>query len=532
MYSLRPFTILFYIICSHKFEPIRGELFWEQLGEDIDGEAKDDEFGYSVAMSGDGARIAIGAPYNDGNGFQSGHVRVYQFQDSWEKLGEDIDGEALYDLSGWSVAMSGDGSRITVGAPGNTNSNGCFSGHMRVYQFQDSSWEKMGEDINGEADDDYAGRAVAMSRDGTRVAIGARYNDGNGDHSGSVQVYQFEDSSWEKMGEDIDGEAPKDYSGYSVAMSGNGVRIAIGANENDDFDYYAGHVRVYQFQDDSWEIMGDDIDGEAKDDGSGFSVTMSDDGSRIAIGAIYNEGNGAASGHVRVYQFQDSWEKLGDDIDGEAVYDRSGSSVAMSKDGARIAIGAIYNGGNGYASGHVRVYQFQDSWEQLGQDIDGEASYDKSGFSVAMSDDGTRIAIGARNNASNGIDSGHIRVFQLSSISRCGSYSYLQSKLCRGRANEGDKFPIFWTVSMDKDKLKNTECKKNACKRPECCLWGPERTCANTGKKGPVCGGFTKQMCGSGNKLKGMKKRAITPCTGKNGARCTVKNCCVTQNST
>ena len=46
---------------------------WTQVGADIDGEASRDESGYSVSMSSDGTRVAIGAPYNDG----TGHVRVF-----------------------------------------------------------------------------------------------------------------------------------------------------------------------------------------------------------------------------------------------------------------------------------------------------------------------------------------------------------------------------------------------------------------------------------------------------------------------
>ena len=51
--------------------------------------------GWSVAMSNDGTRIAIGAPYNDGNGDDnSGHVRVYDYSNvSWIQVGSDIDGE-------------------------------------------------------------------------------------------------------------------------------------------------------------------------------------------------------------------------------------------------------------------------------------------------------------------------------------------------------------------------------------------------------------------------------------------------------
>jgi LPXTG-motif cell wall-anchored protein len=60
-------------------------------------------------------------------------------------------------------------------------------------------------------------------------------------------------------------------------------------------------VRVYTLINGTWTQTGVDIDGEAADDYSGYSVAMSDDGSRIAIGAPYNDGTGGSAGHVRVY---------------------------------------------------------------------------------------------------------------------------------------------------------------------------------------------------------------------------------------
>ena len=53
---------------------------WNQKGIDIDGEAADDLLGsyFSVSMS-DANTVAIGAPLNDGNGTDAGHVRVYSF---------------------------------------------------------------------------------------------------------------------------------------------------------------------------------------------------------------------------------------------------------------------------------------------------------------------------------------------------------------------------------------------------------------------------------------------------------------------
>jgi hypothetical protein len=477
---------------------------WTQTGDDINGEGANDQSGYSVAMSRDGNRIAIGSVWNDGNGNNSGHVRVYTWNGTaWEKTGDDINGEAAGDESGYSVAMSRDGSRIAIGAPLN-DENGSYSGHVRVYTWSGTAWVKTGDDIDGEAPGDKSGHSVAMSQDGTRIAIGSVWNDGNGDESGHVRVYTWNGTTWEKTGFDIEGEAAADYSGSSLAMSANGSRIAIGAGRNDENGSNSGHVRVYTWNDTAWVKTGDDIDGEAVDDQSGYSVALSADGTRIAIGSVWNDGNGDESGHVRIYTWNGTtWEKTGSDIEGEAAADYSGSSLAMSADGTRIAIGAVGNDGSFSRAGQVRAFLVPDlpsaptissvpsasgsltvvftpgtdggsaitnykysvdgvnyvalnpattsgpftisgltngttysvtikavntigdsaasnaitasptviSTSQLGLDIDGEATDDMSGYSVAMSEDGTRIAIGAPFNDGNGNESGHVRVY-------------------------------------------------------------------------------------------------------------------------
>ena len=79
----------------------------------------------------------------------------------------------------------------------------------------------------------------------------------------------------------------------------------------------------------------------------------------MAIGAFTNAGNGNGSGHVRVYKYSGTaWVQAGGDIDGEAADDLSGYSVSLSSDGQTVAIGAHLNDGNGTDSGHVRVYRF------------------------------------------------------------------------------------------------------------------------------------------------------------------------------
>ena len=127
---------------------------------------------------------------NDGNGDTSGQVRLYRnVGGSWSQIGSDIDGEAAGDRSGTSVALSADGSVVAIGAPDN-DGNGNNSGQVRLYRNVGGSWSQIGSDIDGEAAVDYSGSSVALSADGSVVAIGAPYNDGNGNFSGQVRLYQ------------------------------------------------------------------------------------------------------------------------------------------------------------------------------------------------------------------------------------------------------------------------------------------------------------------------------------------------------
>ena len=108
------------------------------------------------------------------------------------------------------------------------------------------------------------------------------------------------------------------------------------------------------------------------------------------------------------------WKQLGEDIDGEAILDYLGNSVSLNADGTIVDIGAILNDDNGNNSGNVRVYQRDgndsNGWSQIGEDIDGEAASDESGYSVSLSATGDIVAIGARFNDDNGTSSGHVIV--------------------------------------------------------------------------------------------------------------------------
>jgi hypothetical protein len=369
--------------------PSLGTFSWTQVGQIINGEFYGDQSGTSVSLSDDGNTVAIGAPYNDnnnGNGYNSGHVRLYTKISnpslgtfSWTQIGQDIDGENNNDNSGHSVSLSGDGNSVAIGAPYNSG-NGNQSGHVRLYtkisnpSLGTFSWTQIGQDIDGENNNDNSGHSVSLSDNGNTVAIGAINNDANGNSAGHVRVFENISGYWIQIGQDIDGEYSGDHSGHSVSLSGDGNTVAIGATSNDGNGNNSGHVRIYENISGTWIQIGRDLDGEAANDNSGYSVSLNNNGNTVAIGGIYNDGNGNSTGHVRLYTNISypllgtfSWTQIGNDIDGEHPNDRSGYSVSINNVGNTVAIGAPYNAGigggvNGIQNGgHVRIYDLGSS---------------------------------------------------------------------------------------------------------------------------------------------------------------------------
>ncbi len=428
-----------------------------KVGLDINGEATNDYSGTSVSLSADGTVLAIGAYGNDGNGSDSGHVRIYKnISGVWTQVGSDINGEAANDYSGISISLSADGTILGIGAYGN-DGNGTNSGHVRIYKNISGVWTQVGSDINGEAANDYSGISISLSADGTILGIGAYGNDGNGTNSGHVRIYKNISGVWTQVGSDINGETTNDYSGTSVSLSADGTILGIGAYGNDGNGTNSGHVRIYKNISGVWTQVGSDINGEAANDYSGTSVSLSADGTAVAIGAYGNDGNGTESGHVRIYKnISDVWTQVGSDINGEAPNDSSGYSVSLSADGTVVIIGAIHNNGNGANSGHVRIYKnISGVWTQVGSDINGEAANDYSGYSVSLSANGAVIAIGSPENDENGNNSGHVRVYDLSALLSSDEFILKNFNIYPNPANENVSIDLNENLELEKVNIYN-----------------------------------------------------------------------------
>jgi hypothetical protein len=152
--------------------------------------------------------VAIGSPNGGGN---KGQVRIYNWNGStWIQIDQGLYGDNNNDKFGNAVSISSDGNTVVVGAYAYNN----YSGYVRIYNYNGSSWVQVGNDIYGEAAMDHSGHSVSISSYGNIVAIGSPYHDfgPNGNNAGHVRIYEWYGSSWNKIG-DIDGETAGDQSG-------------------------------------------------------------------------------------------------------------------------------------------------------------------------------------------------------------------------------------------------------------------------------------------------------------------------------
>jgi len=301
-----------------------------------------------------------------------------------------LDGEAADDLSGRSVSSAGDVNGdgfgdVIIGAQG-TDPNGNFSGSSYVVFGRASGFDAVmdlsgldgnnGFRLDGAASD-VSGSSVSSAGDVNGdgfddVIIGAPGADPNGSSSGSSYVVFGRalgfDAVMDLSGLDgsngfrLDGEAESDQSGWSVSSAGD-----VNGDGFDDVIIGVSRFGLNSFLGSSYVVFGRAsgfdavmdlsgldgsngfrLDGETKSDQSGYSVSTAGDVNGdgfddLIIGAQGSDsnGNGSGSSYVvfgRASGFDAVMSLSGLDgsngfrLDGEAIYDRSGSSVSGAGD--------------------------------------------------------------------------------------------------------------------------------------------------------------------------------------------------------
>ncbi|MHA4868774.1 YDG domain-containing protein [Duganella sp. PWIR1] len=317
----------------------------------------------------------------------------------------------------------------------------------------------LGTDATLEAGDG-AGFGVALSADGTQLAVGAPFDGGatiaaQGQtpaqtnptpNAGAVRLYTFEN------GNDFSGAALKGTigSGYTgggnlnvalaadslfgaaVALSGDGRVLAVGAPGQYGG---AGAVHEYRYAAAGFTTLSDQIDigshyNTANVNGAaiafGSAVALNGDGGKLAVGALY-QGNSAGAVYGLNNDFSNHLASVSYTLNG-AGSNLFGTAVALDSAGSHLAVGAI-NENNG--SGKVYLYTVSGATTTLGATLSNATTSgintqvklldgEYFGSALAFNAAGTRLAVGAPNApqyAGPTLGPGSVRIFDFANNS-------------------------------------------------------------------------------------------------------------------
>lgn len=362
-----------------------------------------ERFGRAISISEDGSVLAVGA-YRDGESYdtygtldQRGSVRIYTKDNAntWVETAE-ITSDDVGGNFGYSLSLSADGNTLAIGAPlagdGQVVDTGTYqylstneTGLVRIYSKNNAgTWIQVGDDIVGETQTEFFGWSISISDDGNTFVAGAY---GYDSETGVARVYNKDATdNWIKS-TDLSGSDIGDKTGYAVSLSSDGTTVAVGAFQHDS---YKGTTRTYNYNISAWTQIGTDIDGEEDYDFSGFAISLNGDGTSLLIGAYSHNSNGTA----RLYNYsENNWTKEIQIDAEENTFERFGYAVSITADAKTFAVGASQSG---EYVGTSRVYsKVDDTWSQQGDDMVGTADFEYSSSAISLADNGSTLAVGA-----------------------------------------------------------------------------------------------------------------------------------------
>lgn len=341
----------------------------------------------------------------------------------------------VYRAFGSSTAMSADGRRMVVaGRFGDTfhvfDRNADPDKKSRVKR---NAWKLSGvipivHEHEADTFDELkeAKADVTISGDGSTIACGYPFfrtgldKSGTREKWGAVVVYRLTDGKWRQFGEPFYGEGPRDYLGQAVSLSEDGTVIAIGELRH---TFRTGQVTIYKWGGSKWGLIGT-IAGNVKGEQFGGMVSLSNDGKVLAASAMYD-----GLGSARVYKYEGDggvfsptsgtqWTQIGGPVVGRDGYPYFGWPVSLSGDGKRLvassaSFGSDGNIEDGLDRGTVWAFEFNGrEWKQLGGKIEGEYGGDGLGWGLAISKDGNVLAAGAPNSGHFGEKAGYVEVYR------------------------------------------------------------------------------------------------------------------------
>ena len=319
-----------------------------------------DGFGSSVSLSGDGNTLAVGAFTDSAQAFVSGAAYVFVRNSTSAEWTQQAyikaSNAGRFDQFGSSVSLSDDGNTLAVaaiweqsdstGVNGLHNNNVEQSGAVYVFTRRGEDWreEAFIKASNTGLFDNF-GNSVSLSGDGNSLAVGAPFEDSNSTgvngaqnnnistNSGAVYVFTRSGLNWsQKAYIKANNTGAEDYFGFSVSLSDDGNSLAVGARREDsnangvdgeqnDNSTDTGAVYVFTRSSTTWSQQAYiKASNSGVGDEFGNSVSLSDDGHSLAVGASREDSNAkgvdgrqnndSASTSGATYVFTSQWLNL------------------------------------------------------------------------------------------------------------------------------------------------------------------------------------------------------------------------------
>jgi hypothetical protein len=196
--------------------------------------------------------------------------------------------------------------------------------------------------ILGVSDNERLGNSCALNAAGNILAVGSYKFNSN---QGRLQIFQYQNSSWQNMSTILGGSADENL-GNSCAFNAAGNILAVGSF---GFNSYQGKLQIFQYQN-SWQNMST-ILGISADEYLGISCAFNAAGNILAVGSYMFNSN---QGKLQIFQYQNSWQNMTTILGTTNEY--LGMSCAFNAAGNILAVGSYGFNSN---QGKLQVFQSQ-----------------------------------------------------------------------------------------------------------------------------------------------------------------------------
>ncbi len=327
----------------------------------------------SLSLSADGSIFVVGNQFSNQSGAGDGGMAVIYTRvgATWSLTQKIFSSDiAANDNFGSGVCVSGDGSTIVVGAPGDDD-GASAQGSAYIFEKVGATWTQVQKIIQSDTlSNGFFGSKVRISDDGTTLVVGANrhdepYTSAAGDTGAAYIFEKGGGGTWSQTLKLYPTTASGPGGGgrfsHGLDISGDGNVIAAGAPYDDTTSSNMGIVFMYVKSGGTWSATPTQTfqynTAVTEDKYFGWSVGLSQNGNTLIVGAPYEDTEQTQSGAIHIYERTNGvWtpvkrEYTGVNPSGEGF----GTSVAISDDG-KVYIAGNENDDPVVTSGSVKVY--------------------------------------------------------------------------------------------------------------------------------------------------------------------------------